>query len=123
MGNKTSSNYENFILNPYIDGFKEKLASQSARNYRVASKRMRLFVSSTFLDTHREREHILREVQEYLRSFASKMSVNVEIVDLRWGTNLPLSFLGSRLSLSLCSLSFLSLACPVYIRISYFNSN
>lgn len=46
-----------------------------------------MFISSTFLDMHAERDLLTRFVFPELRSRAERLFVNVRDVDLRWGVS------------------------------------
>jgi len=47
----------------------------------------RVFISSTFLDMHAERDLLTRFVFPELRARAQHLFVNVRDVDLRWGVS------------------------------------
>jgi len=47
----------------------------------------RVFVSSTFLDMHAERDLLTRFIFPELRARAQRLSVHVRDVDLRWGVS------------------------------------
>jgi len=47
----------------------------------------RVFISSTFLDMHAERDLLTRFVFPELRARAERLFVNIQDVDLRWGVS------------------------------------
>lgn len=47
----------------------------------------RVFVSSTFIDMHTERDHLNKEVFNELANICQKRCVNFTAIDLRWGIN------------------------------------
>ncbi|MCS7196876.1 MAG: DUF4062 domain-containing protein, partial [Aquificaceae bacterium] len=49
------------------------------------SRHLRVFVSSTFVDMHEERERLAKEVFPKLRSYARQRQVEFTDIDLRWG--------------------------------------
>lgn len=50
-----------------------------------ASRALRLFVSSTFRDLQREREHLIKETFPQLQRICEARRVDWSVVDLRWG--------------------------------------
>ncbi|MCS6958313.1 MAG: DUF4062 domain-containing protein, partial [Aquificaceae bacterium] len=49
------------------------------------TRHIRVFVSSTFVDMHEERERLAKEVFPKLRSYARQRQVEFTDIDLRWG--------------------------------------
>ncbi|MCX8076209.1 MAG: DUF4062 domain-containing protein, partial [Aquificaceae bacterium] len=50
-----------------------------------STRHLRVFVSSTFVDMHEERERLAKEVFPKLRSYARQRQVEFTDIDLRWG--------------------------------------
>lgn len=48
-------------------------------------KTIRIFISSTFVDMHSERDHLSRDVYLRLKERCMKKHLHVQFVDLRWG--------------------------------------
>ena len=48
-------------------------------------KTIRIFISSTFVDMHSERDHLSRDVYLRLKEKCMKKHLHVQFVDLRWG--------------------------------------
>ena len=48
-------------------------------------KTIRIFISSTFMDMHSERDHLSRDVYLRLKERCMKKHLHVQFVDLRWG--------------------------------------
>ena len=46
---------------------------------------VRVFISSTFLDFHGERDLLIRHALPELRSRARSLRLDLQVVDLRWG--------------------------------------
>lgn len=61
------------------------MTGKLSQDLRLAQKFLRIFVSSTFIDTAAERRAILHELIPQLQAFASRAGVVLEVVDLRWG--------------------------------------
>ena len=59
--------------------------SIDCKELKVPKKRLMFFVSSTFTDTHLERNEIMNVVVPHLRELACLHSVEVSAVDLRYG--------------------------------------
>eukprot|EP01119_Soliformovum_irregulare_P012097 TRINITY_DN311_c0_g3_i1.p1 TRINITY_DN311_c0_g3~~TRINITY_DN311_c0_g3_i1.p1 ORF type:complete len:944 (-),score=326.09 TRINITY_DN311_c0_g3_i1:1917-4748(-) len=60
---------------------KENTAGASSSGWRVA----RIFISSTFVDMHGERDHLTRFIFPELQDRCRKRRIHVTPVDLRWG--------------------------------------
>src|ERR1035437_4129902 len=54
-------------------------------NQKIASRTIRVFLSSTFRDMAAERSHLINQVFPHLRAVARERSVEFTEVDLRWG--------------------------------------
>ena len=57
----------------------------SLLGWRTPRFKLVIFVSSTFTDTHRERNVLLENIRPLLRDYGSQRDVDVSFVDMRWG--------------------------------------
>ena len=57
----------------------------NVENWQPPKKKLLIFVSSTFTDTHEERNILLNKVQEYLREVARQYGIEVTFIDMRYG--------------------------------------
>lgn len=68
-----------------LNGNIAELSAFSDTLWYCPKKKLKVFVSSTFTDTHMERNLILDVILPFLREKASRMSIEVVILDMRWG--------------------------------------
>jgi hypothetical protein len=58
-------------------------AGVTPRDIRPPTRKLSVFISSTFTDTHRERDYIMKELLPPLRREAATMGVQIVFVDMR----------------------------------------
>jgi len=56
-----------------------------ALNTAVETRQIRIFISSTFLDMHDERDHLVTKIFPALRRYCEERDVSLYELDLRWG--------------------------------------
>jgi tetratricopeptide (TPR) repeat protein len=58
-----------------------------ALNTAVETRQIRIFISSTFLDMHDERDYLVTKIFPALRRYCEERDVSLYELDLRWGIN------------------------------------
>jgi hypothetical protein len=51
----------------------------------ISNKQLRVFISSTFDDMQKEREHLIKKIFPTLRRYSTENNISIREVDLRWG--------------------------------------
>lgn len=73
-------------FNEYINiTTSNKIGNNGEKLKYISSYKLKVFVSSTFTDTHLERNILLDEIVPYLKQLATPYNIQIVFVDMRYG--------------------------------------